>query len=74
MIIKLESVASYDPKLGLVLYKPDAKDGSEVADKSLMTSAEDPPIWPPELLFRASLSRVEEERGESCVRRSFVTH
>lgn len=32
--------ASYGPKTGLVLRKPVEKHGSEVADRSLMTSAE----------------------------------
>jgi hypothetical protein len=40
MMLALEDAASYGPKSAMVLFKPVDKHGSEVADKSVMTSTD----------------------------------
>ena len=64
MICVLETAASYGPKWALVLDKPVQKHGSEVADRLVMTSAEQCSDLDQETVRIRASGRVLRQQGE----------
>jgi hypothetical protein len=73
MICVLETAASYGPKWALVLDEPVYKHGSGVADRLVMTSAEQRSDLDQETARIRASGRVLRLQGEDSARRLLIT-